>query len=78
MNGITVNTPDDLITEIARSKDAVTLKIAPSFEDTSPITGAQNGKVVNGFGQNGINTMVSKSRIIMHVVPKDIYQTAIR
>ncbi|EEB11150.1 conserved hypothetical protein [Pediculus humanus corporis] len=58
VNGISVESPEDLITEIARSKDTVTLKIAPSFDDTSAITGVQNGKVVNGYGGNGINTMV--------------------
>ncbi|KAK6622858.1 hypothetical protein RUM43_008705 [Polyplax serrata] len=58
VNGIAVTSPEDLITEIAKSRDTVTLKIAPSFDDTSAITGLQNGKVVNGYGGNGINTMV--------------------
>lgn len=59
VNGISVDSPEELITEIAKSKDTVTLKIAPSFEDTTAITGVQNGKVANGYGPSGINTMVS-------------------
>lgn len=60
VNGIAVSSPSDLITEVAKSKDTVTLKIAPSYEDTTAITGVQNGDLGNGL-QNGLHTMVMHS-----------------
>lgn len=59
VNGVNVDTPEALVAEISRAKDNVTLKIAPSFEDTTPITGGlHNGHAVNGAAPCSLTTMV--------------------
>lgn len=60
VNGIPVNTPEELQTEIAKSKDSVTLKIGQAETNDS---GTHASLVANGVASNGVAKKLTVSTL---------------